>query len=65
MPYKSNKDLPASVRHVLPQAAQNIFRESFNNAHAKYKDEIIAFKVAWAAVKRKYEKVGDKWVKIK
>ena len=65
MPYSSNRDLPANVRHVLPAAAQTIFRKAFNNAHEKYKDEVIAFKVAWSAVKRKYEKSGDKWVKVK
>ncbi len=63
MPYRTNRDLPESVRHVLPAAAQAIFREAFNGAFAQYKDEVVAFKVAWTAVKRKYEKRGDRWVR--
>ena len=63
MPYKSDRDLPESVRHVLPAAARTIFRKAFNNAFERYKDEITAFRVAWSAVKKKYEKVGDRWVR--
>ena len=63
MPYKTNKDLPERVRNVLPQGAQTIFRKAFNNAHKQYKEEQRAFKVSWAAVKRKYEKRNGKWVK--
>jgi len=65
MPYKTNKDLPDNVRHVLPAGAQTIFREAFNNAIKQYADravpEEVAFKVAWSAVKRKYEKKNGKW----
>lgn len=76
MPYKNNADLPESVRDNLPEHAQTIFREAFNNAHEQYKDpkkrenpdessETVAMKVAWAAVKHEYvknEKTG-KWEK--
>lgn len=71
MPYKTNKDLPDSVIHVLPAHAQDIYREAFNHAWQEYADpedrrddatrEETAHKVAWAAVKHKYEKDGDKW----
>jgi cation transport regulator len=68
MPYASVKDLPASVHHHLPAHAQEIYRSAFNNAWVEYEDrgsaqrEQLAHRVAWAAVKRKYEKAGNQWV---
>ena len=66
MPYRVNVDLPASVRDHLPAHAQDIFREAFNAAYAAHEDdprrEEAAFRIAWAAVKRAYEKVGGTWV---
>jgi cation transport regulator len=63
---KSTEDLPESVKNVLPKHAQEIYREAHNNALEEYKDpkkrrgdaslEETAHKVAWAAVKEKYEK---------
>jgi cation transport regulator len=65
VPYQVNADLPPSVRNHLPEHAQNIFREAFNaayDAHARDpRQEEAAFRIAWAAVKRRYEKVGDAW----
>lgn len=75
MPYNSNKDLPDRVKSHLPEHAQDIYREAYNNATKQYKDpkkrqgaesqEEAAHKVAWAAVKKKYTKQGDKWVPAK
>jgi cation transport regulator len=62
MPYANNDELPPPVRHVLPAHAQDIFRAAFNNAHDRYADEDRARRVAWSAVKRRYEKVGDTWI---
>jgi cation transport regulator len=66
MPYSSNDDLPPSVRDHLPPHAQDIFRAAFNSAYDQYGDdpgkEEIAFRVAWAAVKRRYHKIGDRWL---
>ncbi len=73
MPYKTRGDLPDSVRHVLPEHAQDIFKEAFNSAIKEYQDphkrrdnsdpETIAFKVAWSAVEKVYHKGEDgKWV---
>lgn len=68
MPYATNEDLPPSVRTHLPAHAQDIFRETFNSAWQSYgasqpsRREEIAFRVAWAAVKRRYRKAGDSWV---
>ena len=63
---QSTEDLPENVRHVLPKHAQEIYQEAHNNALEQYKDpkkrrghaslEETAHKVAWAAVKEKYEK---------
>jgi cation transport regulator len=76
MPYKSNKDLPESVRDNLPKHAQEIYREAYNSAWDQYDEpderrgdasrEETAHKVAWAAVKKKYEKdeKSGKWKEI-
>ena len=66
MPYATNEDLPPAVRAHLPEHAQDIYREAFNHAWLEYADrlnrEAIAHRVAWAAVKRLYQKVGSAWV---
>ena len=59
MPYSSIEDLPNSVQGHLPVHAQEIFLEVFNNAWKQYGDEQTAFRVAWAAVKKKYVKNQD------
>jgi cation transport regulator len=70
MPYASNADLPAPVRDHLPEHAQDIYRAAFNNAWARYADrgpaehEEIAHRIAWAAVKRRYRKLGADWSPI-
>ncbi len=62
MPYQQVNDLPQSVRDHLPHHAQEIFRAAFNHALEEYGEEERAFRVAWAAVKRNYEKGNDgKW----
>ena len=66
MPYASNNDLPPAVANHLPTHAKDVFREAFNHAWEEYgADEARAFRVAWAAVKRKYRKLGSEWVPIK
>ena len=75
MPYKTISDLPASVTEHLPKHAQEIYLAAFNNAWDEYKNpkdrrdkasrEEVAHKVAWTAVKKSYEKRGDKWVEKK
>ncbi|MBI3710240.1 MAG: ChaB family protein [Proteobacteria bacterium] len=63
MPYPLNADLPPAVQRALPSHAQDIYRRAFNNAWATYGParEDIVHRVAWAAVKRKYEKRGGRW----
>jgi cation transport regulator len=66
MPYASVEDLPAGVRRHLPPHAQEIYLEAFNSAWRQYAAradrEALAHRVAWAAVKKRYEKAGDEWV---
>ena len=67
MPYRANRNLPLSVRSHLPAHAQDIFRETFNDAWLRYaktgaRREEVAHRVAWAAVKKTYRKLGSKWV---
>lgn len=69
MPYDRISDLPESVRGHVPTHAQEIYKEAFNHAWEEYKDpgerrgdatrEETAHRVAWAAVKEKYEKGAD------
>ncbi len=73
MPYNSLSDLPAAVRDNLPKHAQEIYMKAFNNAWKEYEDsdkrlgdsphEETAYRVAWAAVKKGYEKdeITGKW----
>ncbi|MCF8060902.1 MAG: ChaB family protein [Deltaproteobacteria bacterium] len=57
MPYDTVDDLPGSVQSHLPRHAQEIYKEAFNNAWEQYDhDESRAHRVAWAAVKKGYEK---------
>ena len=66
MPYTKIEDLPDSVQHVLPMHALEIYLSAFNSAWCRFegneKREQISHKIAWAAVKRTYEKVGGIWV---
>ena len=71
MPYASTRGLPASARDTLPAHAhaQDIYKEAFNHAWDEYRDpdegrgdesrETVAHKVAWSAVKTRYEKGDD------
>ena len=65
MPYRTNSDPPASVQAHLPPHAQDIYRKAFNHAFGTHVGELrqeeAAHRIAWAAVKRSYAKVGDSW----
>lgn len=66
MPYKFKSDLPEKVKNALPEHAQEIYMEVYNSACDQYDEpeeghrdssrEEIARRLAWAAVKNKYEK---------
>ena len=67
---------PRTIKQIdsLPDHAQHIFRKVHANAIKEYRDpdkrrggidetaEEVAHKAAWAAVKKKYKKVGNEWV---
>jgi cation transport regulator len=71
MPYENNTGLPDAVRSRLPKHAQTIYREAFNSAWDQYADpearrgestrEEVAHRVAWSAVKQRYEKRDGEW----
>lgn len=73
MPYNSISNLPEQVRDNLPKHAQEIYKSAYNSAWDQYDDpserqgdesrEEAAHRVAWSAVKNKYEKKDDRWVK--
>ncbi|HEX7017613.1 MAG TPA: ChaB family protein [Patescibacteria group bacterium] len=75
MPYEKRSDLPDRVKDNLPAHAEEIYKEAFNSAWEQYDQpaerrgndtrEETAHKVAWAAVKKVYQKDEDsgKWVK--
>ena len=74
MPYRNISDLPDGVKNHLPKRAQEIYMKVFNNAYDEYADpskrrpgtshEESACRVAWAAVKKQYEKdAKGHWVK--
>ena len=60
---------------TLPKHAQDIFKKALANAVREYQDpaerrggksqsaEEVAHKTAWSAVKQKYKKQGDQWVR--
>jgi cation transport regulator len=67
MPYRTNLDLPEAVRSHLPEHAQDIYREAFNHAYAGLAGEADrerrSHMIAWAAVKRRYERGADgRWI---
>ena len=69
MPYQSISDLPEAVRKHTPKHAQEIYKEAYNSAWDQYDKpserrgdasrEETAHRVAWAALKQKYEKGDD------
>lgn len=74
MPFQTAKDLPETVKEHLPEHARDIYLEAFNSAWDHYDQpderhgddtrEETAHKVAWAAVKKVYEKNEEgRWVK--
>ncbi|MBM3550811.1 MAG: cation transporter [Alphaproteobacteria bacterium] len=67
MPYASNADLPENLQRLLPDHAQDIYREAFNHAfdarHGDPRQEEAAHRIAWAAVKRSYVKTAAGWAR--
>lgn len=73
MPYKTINDLPEVLRMRLPKKAQEIYRAIFNKAYDSYhqkpkrrisreRQELVASRIAWSAVKKEFHKANDHWV---
>ena len=75
MPYNRKSELPDALRNNLPDHAQEIYMEAYNNAwkaYAKQNDghggdtrEEVAHMVAWSAVKKEFVRKTYKWVRKK
>lgn len=59
MPTKK-EDLPGTLRRS-PEQAQRTYQKALDSAHEEYDDEERAHRVAYAALKHSFEKVGDHW----
>jgi cation transport regulator len=70
--FKEITELPDAVREVLPEKAQEVYREAYNRAsepsavipHAavEHSPDALAHKAAWQAVKKLYYRRGERWV---
>lgn len=75
MPYQSRDDLPTNIQKILPSHAQDIYLKAFNSAYKEYANperrdnqmslEELCARIAWAAVKKEYEKneKTGQWIK--
>jgi len=66
MPYDKTSELPDSVRENMTEGAQAIYVKAFKSAWDQYAAqddrEATAHKIAWSAVKQRYEKQDGGWV---
>jgi cation transport regulator len=67
MPYPTNADPPSSVRSHPPEHAQDINSEAFSRlrdscGRATAGGSGALHRIAWAAHKRSYVKVGNSWI---
>ncbi|HSX27746.1 MAG TPA: ChaB family protein [Patescibacteria group bacterium] len=73
MLYKTNSDLPEAVQNKLPEDAQTIYRETYNDTwdnYAEQSDDVLgsrdetSHRMAWAGVKRAYGRTENgKWIR--
>jgi cation transport regulator ChaB len=57
----NEEDLPGTLKRS-PRKAQRTYQETLDSAHEQYGgDEERAHRVAFAALKHSFEKVGDHW----
>lgn len=60
MPKDEDSDLPGTLQRS-PGKAKRTYRKALESAHETYDDEERAHRVAYAALKHSFEKVGDHW----
>lgn len=54
------EDLPGTLKRS-PERAQRTYAKALDSAHEEYDDEERVHRVAYAALKHEFEKVGDHW----
>jgi cation transport regulator ChaB len=65
--YQTNRELPSDLRTELSEAAQNLYRETFNQNYPKnhnnvhYDSEELAHEAAWRAVRSNFELKDGMW----
>ena len=67
MAYTSKRELPATIRDVLPEAAQDVYIEVYNQVWHEHKEKgestaacsTVAHQLAWDAVNREFIQVED------
>jgi cation transport regulator len=74
MPYNHIEELPSAMKKSLPTGAMEVYLTAYNQAwdtstRAKeprpgISPEQIAHRKAWVAVRDKYRKQGQEWVRI-
>lgn len=60
MPRNVDEDLPRTLQRS-PAKAQRTYKKALESAHQQYESEERAHRVALAALKHSFEKVGDHW----
>lgn len=67
MHYQTNRELPSDLRKELSEAAQDLYRETFNSNYPKnhknvrYDSEEMAHEAAWMAVRSNFEFKDGIW----
>lgn len=56
----SKESLPGTLQRS-PAKAKRTYEKALDAAHDEYGDEARAHRVAYAALKHEFEKVGDRW----
>ena len=74
MPYNHIEELPPAMQKNLPKDAMEVYLAAYNQAwsrSAQTRDqrigatvEDIAHREAWSAVRDKYRKRGQEWIRI-
>jgi len=75
MHYRTNDDLPDSVKNNLPPRAQGIYRRAYNDAWSRFSylaarggDQMLreenAHEAGWRAVRAQYKRRDGRWVLV-
>jgi cation transport regulator len=72
MPYKDIRELPPALKKNLPKDAMQVYLTTYNHAWNRSMQaprvgtpvEAIAHREAWSAVREKYRKQGQEWVRV-